>query len=653
MNVLERCHQFIRKGEFTPIIELLQEEEDALSANLPGENLKIFSLSQLFILNEQAESSYYDYLALVLLEFPERDEKTDPRVLLQIISPEGLRNYSRTVNQGIFIEEIEITKVEYFPEQISTLVYQIPKNDRNQRLIEVIERLASSFDFSSDYEGSIYLAESILDKLEVLTAHKEVIPLIGGVFNMPKEVTINSPHHQYFAVFDHKIASIRERKLWVNNKNLQIGRTLRTSKPFDNQNFLLFRLGKKSSQENQIRYIHELRRQHILSRTVSGYQISEGDETLLEREAKIKWARNEKRIEQKFDNGSQNFQMLPVVTPLALEVAGNLIFMFEDKEQGDSLAPVFREKINALRENFQIDMGVRIPSIRVRGNETDLPDGTYLILLNEIAIISHYIPVHKLFAIKPIEELKELAITVSESTTHPVNGTDATWVPNEMIDLLREHDIAFWSTEEYIIQHLQAILSRNLSLYVGVQELRNTFETTSREDLYHKIQESPNGVSQFLNVIHALLNEGIPIVDIETITDQYLELVQEDLKIHEIPEELRKLEGIRSKLRGNRETDTLFYGLHPDLETTLMRGIRQNEGTAILALEPAATQELLTAVRNAIANVDNLKVVIVVQENEIRSFFKKLIEIEFPVAHVMAQTEIYGPIKKQEIIAFD
>ena len=64
--------------------------------------------------------------------------------------------------------------------------------------------------------------------------------------------------------------------------------------------------------------------------------------------------------------------MLPVVTPIALEVAGDLIPLVEDNSSDNNF---LGEMIPMMRDGLFYELGVKFPGIRVRGNETDLPRG--------------------------------------------------------------------------------------------------------------------------------------------------------------------------------------------------------------------------------------------------------------------------------------
>ena len=84
--------------------------------------------------------------------------------------------------------------------------------------------------------------------------------------------------------------------------------------------------------------------------------------------------------------GNKWLDQLLVVTPIAMEVAGDLIPLVEGENGG--LNNTLQRLIDEMRKRILGNYGVKIPGIRFRGNQADLPNGTYIIMINEIYILS-------------------------------------------------------------------------------------------------------------------------------------------------------------------------------------------------------------------------------------------------------------------------
>ncbi|RYE91828.1 MAG: EscV/YscV/HrcV family type III secretion system export apparatus protein, partial [Oxalobacteraceae bacterium] len=134
-----------------------------------------------------------------------------------------------------------------------------------------------------------------------------------------------------------------------------------------------------------------------------------------------------KQIEAAKKQEGQAQQMLPVVTPIALEVAGNLIPLVEDTGGGNRF---LGEMVPMMRDGLFYELGVKFPGIRVRGNESDLAAGTYIIMINEIPLVSGNVALDKVLVNDTVDRLSLLNIQ-GEEATNPANGSECAWIPQE------------------------------------------------------------------------------------------------------------------------------------------------------------------------------------------------------------------------------
>ncbi len=164
--------------------------------------------------------------------------------------------------------------------------------------------------------------------------------------------------------------------------------------------------------------------------------------------------------------------MLPVVTPIALEVASDLIPLVEDTGEGSKF---LGEMIPMMRDGLFYELGVRFPGIRVRGNETDMPPGSYLIMLNEIPLVMGTVSQDKVLVNDTVERLRLLNID-GEPATNPANGNECAWVDAQYQEVAEQAGLTTWDAAGYIVLHLSSVLRKNGAEFVGIQETMNMLE---------------------------------------------------------------------------------------------------------------------------------------------------------------------------------
>ena len=95
-----------------------------------------------------------------------------------------------------------------------------------------------------------------------------------------------------------------------------------------------------------------------------------------------------------------------------------------------------------------------------------------------------------------------------------------------------------------------------------------------------------------------------------------------------------------------------MYLLDPDIEEMIKASIRRTDKGNYLALEPEVTQELVEAVGKEIAShpmPPAAKAPVILTVAEIRRYFRKIIELEFPQLSVLSYQELSENLRIQPI----
>ena len=357
----------------------------------------------------------------------------------------------------------------------------------------------------------------------------------------------------------------------------------------------------------------------------------------------------QKQIEAAKKQEGQAQQMLPVVTPIALEVAANLIPLVEDTGGGNKF---LGEMVPMMRDGLFYELGVKFPGIRVRGNETDLPDGTYIIMINEIPLVSGNVSLEKVLVNDTVDRLTLLNIK-GEEAVNPANGSECAWIPSQFAEIAEQAGLTTWDAAGYMVLHLSSVLRKNAAEFVGIQEVQNMLEQLEQAFPALVKEVVPKAVSPFqlTDILRRLVEEEISIRDLRSILQALAEWGQVENDTVMLTEYVRNALKRYISHKYTRGGNTLVvYLLDPQIEETVRSSIQHTQSGSYLALEPEITQEILTAVRNEVGNLPpTAQNPVILTTMEIRRYYRKLVELEFPHLAVLSYQELSPDMNIQPI----
>jgi len=357
----------------------------------------------------------------------------------------------------------------------------------------------------------------------------------------------------------------------------------------------------------------------------------------------------EKRIQAQRMQEGQSQQMLPVVTPIALEVAADLIPLVEDAGEGSRF---LGEMVPMMRDGLFYELGVRFPGIRVRGNESDMPAGSYLIMINEIPLVMGTVNVDKVLVNDTAERLRLLNIE-GETATNPANNNECAWIDAEYKDVAEQAGLTTWDAAGYIVLHLSSVLRKNAAEFVGIQEVMNMLEQLEQAFPALVKETVPKVVSPFqlTDILRRLVEEEISIRDLRSILQSLAEWGQVEHDTVMLTEYVRSALKRYISHKYTRGQNTLIvYLLDPQIEETVRSSIQHTSSGSYLALEPEITQEILSAVRTEVGSLPpTAQNPVILTTMEIRRYFRKLVELEFPHLAVLSYQELSPDMNIQPI----
>lgn len=338
-------------------------------------------------------------------------------------------------------------------------------------------------------------------------------------------------------------------------------------------------------------------------------------------------------------------------SPISLEVGSGIIPYVDDKQDGGRF---INELIPLLRHGLYYELGVNFPGIQVRGQTVDMEPEAYVININEVPVAHGRVWQGNILVGESLEQLSLFNITGKE-TIHPIDGSVVTWISAEFKDVAQQAGFRMWDTAEYLILHLSYVLRKHAHEFLGLQEIQTMLNELEKSHpaLVKELVPKVITLMQLSEILQRLVQEEVAIRDLKTIfsvLSQWGEIERDTLMLTEhIRAGLKRY--ITHKYAGSSNT-LAVYLLDPEVEEMVRSSIRRTEKGNYLALEPEVTQEIIESVGKEIAShpfPPGAKPPVILTTAEVRRYFRKIIELEFPQLSVLSYQELSENLRIQPI----
>ena len=308
----------------------------------------------------------------------------------------------------------------------------------------------------------------------------------------------------------------------------------------------------------------------------------------------------------------------------------------------------FIERVVLFRKQFALDMGMVIPSVRMRDNPEINPN-QYVIKIKgeEVArgeiLVDHYLALDNGDVSSPVDGI---------DTIEPAFGIPARWISEDkkvMADvagytLIDPVSVMITHLSEIIRKHCHEILTRQ-DVKTMVENIRAT-NPTMVEDLI------PNIVSYgyLQKVLAMLLSEGIPIRDMETILeslgDHAAAMKDIDIMVEYVRQALK-----RTVTRRFAEANSLrVITIDPRIEDMIVASVKKSDQGSYLSMDPETIQRIVAKTTDEVNKIkDVIPTVIVLTSPIVRVYFKKMIDQFIPGLTVLSYSEIDGTTQIQSV----
>ena len=364
-----------------------------------------------------------------------------------------------------------------------------------------------------------------------------------------------------------------------------------------------------------------------------------------EKKQKDETAKHEKLGKRKKKATRESVLELLSVETIEIEVGYRLVPLLNIEQGGDLL-----ERIAQIRRQTALDLGIVLPSIRVRDN-LQLSPNTYQIKLKGVAIESGEVYPERSLAMNSLGTNDSLDIQ-GINAIEPAFGLPALWIEEKDKDYAEAHGYTVVSPSAVISTHLTEIIKKNASEILSrsdVQQLIENLKKEVSENYVNDLMKDLNA-SDVQQVMQNLLKERVPVRDLKTILETLSLQIKTNKSCDYLTEQTRR--SLARNICKQNLADTgelLAITLAPDAENTIAQGVSPDGQN--LTLDPDFTRRLLDnlnlELEKAISSSGNQPVILC--SSPIRLAFRRLIERTYPQITVMSYNEISSNTKAKSI----
>lgn len=333
------------------------------------------------------------------------------------------------------------------------------------------------------------------------------------------------------------------------------------------------------------------------------------------------------------------------VETIEIEVGYRLVPLLNIEHGGDLL-----ERIAQIRRQTALDLGIVLPSIRVRDN-LQLAPNTYQIKLKGVGLETGEVYPDRSLAMNASGAADNVSIQ-GINAIEPAFGLPALWIEEKDKDYAEAYGYTVVSPSAVISTHLTEIIKRNASEILSRADVKQLIDNLKKEVSDDYVEDIMKELSfaDVQQVMQNLLRERVPVRDLKTILET-LSLQSKVSKNYDFLTEQVRQSLSRSICKQNLADtgELLAITLSPDVENTIAHGVSPDGQN--LTLDPMFTRKLLDTLNaeleKAITASGSQPVILC--SSPIRLAFRRLIEKTYPQISIMSYNEISSNVKAKSV----
>lgn len=336
-------------------------------------------------------------------------------------------------------------------------------------------------------------------------------------------------------------------------------------------------------------------------------------------------------------NDAQQQKLLAPAMPLTLVM---------HPASADQLAEGTMEVIDTVRGNLFASLGVPLPDMGIRRDES-LEPGKIVVLLHETPLVEgSWHPDHLLVLAKSVD-LELLSLPHSATKDQGALLVEASHRP-----ALQQAELNYLEPKDALARLLTGLLEKHAAEFVGMQETRTILD--AMEEQYGVLVKEVLRVlplAKLTEILKRLVGEGLSIRDLRTILEAIIAWAPKEKDVVLLTEHVRmglsryichKYSGGRGLLAG--------YLFDPEVEETVRKAVRQTGSGSYLALDPNTSRRLIGNIKKKLgAYTEAPEPPVLISSMDIRRYIKKLVEGELDGLPVLSFQELGNGVTVQPL----
>ncbi|HEV8635346.1 MAG TPA: flagellar biosynthesis protein FlhA [Chloroflexota bacterium] len=323
------------------------------------------------------------------------------------------------------------------------------------------------------------------------------------------------------------------------------------------------------------------------------------------------------------------------VDPMELEIGYGLIPLV-DQEQGGNLL----NRITLIRRQLALDIGIVLPTIRVRDN-LQLRPNQYVIKLRGVEVargelmVSHYLAMNPGTAEEGLEGIP---------TTEPAFGLPALWVTPAQRESAEILGYTVVDPASVLTTHLTEVIKANAPSILTRQDVQTLVNTLRRDypALVDELLPTLLTLGEIQRVLANLLRERVPVRDLVTILEALADLARTTRDSDLLTEQARRALARTITSQHRDENNTLTGAmLAPPVEAMLSGALQQTEQGTMIAIDAQTAQRLIQRISREMERMAQQGLQpILICSSRLRLPLKRLTERSLPNLVVLSFAEI-------------